>query len=185
MKYLKKYEDHKLSYDNLKKPEEDRKPLEGECGFYSNKSEKYYMWDIKEIIDFAQKNYKVENVKVNDLIDRSLFKDVQNLKPVQGMYVSHNGELVPESELPEEELKKQRQDSMYFVMESDLSYPIILIGHDNDDGGRWQPYKYTIVDGNHRVKKAKILDKEYIKAYIIPENDVIETFEPYENKNFI
>jgi len=51
------------------------------------------------------------------------------------------------------------------IMKTHLKYPIIVTSNKNDKIN-------AILDGHHRVKKAEILNKKTLKAYIIPEADL-------------
>ena len=62
----------------IKESIKNHKPLEGLCGVRINN--KNYDFNVRKIIEFAEKNYKVEKIKIDDIYKISLFKDIDNDK---------------------------------------------------------------------------------------------------------
>ena len=144
---------------------EEHKPLDGTCG--TTIRGKTFEFNVGKIIDFAKKNYQSQIVNLNDIYELTFFKSVQNLDVIdKNAEVNINGEWKKESELSKEELKKFRDEQIEIINMSNLRYPIILT---QNNRGRI----VGILDGNHRVKKAKQLGKDSVRAYIIPEKDIL------------
>lgn len=143
----------------------DQSPLEGTCGVSIGK--KKYIFYIKTLIKFCEDNYDISNVKIDDLIKLSCFKDVdvENNKPDKNSSIIINNKWVKAKDVTDEEWKQFKKEQYDQLMKSNLKYPIIITVDNNDK-------IKAILDGNHRVKKAKILKKDIIKAYKIPENDI-------------
>jgi hypothetical protein len=157
---IKKYKE--FINENVK----NHQPLKGLCGVRINN--KNYDFNVKKIIEFAEKNYKAERIKINDIYDISLFKDIDSddfLIDDDTAEVKIKGKWKKIKDLDKETSEKFKKDQLEIVMMADLKYPIIITKNDKDE------FKH-IIDGNHRVKKAKILKKKTIKAYVIPEKDI-------------
>ena len=96
----------------------------------------------------------------------SLFKDIDN-----DDFFDDNAEVKIKNkwkkikDLDKEESAKFKKEQLEIVMIANLKYPIVITKNDKGE------LKH-IIDGNHRIKKAKILKKQTIKAYVIPEKDI-------------
>jgi hypothetical protein len=116
-------------------------------------------------INVTVNGYNVDT-SVNELINF-----VENRYPISTLNVKilHNGikweELLPKQQtIKGKEIVKYHIRIINFV---ELHYPIIVV---SDLNGKI----IEILDGVHRIKKAFLLKRKKIRAYIIPESDLIK-----------
>ena len=147
---------------------------------FLNESKDKYGWDkqtfgtkiqgkeiealVSKLVDWVKENdYPIKEYDVKELYKLGGCHDLDT------WYWTNNGKMVKITEFSKKEQKKKKEDVMKQVMDSNLKYPIIVSVKDG---------KVTnILDGNHRVEKAHILKKDKIKAYTVPEGDVLKNFE--------
>lgn len=145
----------------------DHKPLEGMCG--TTIKGVNYDFKVKDIIKFAKENYEVKDAKLSDVYKVSLFKKLYSKSPDKKASMEIDGEWVEGDKMTDEQWKKFQEEQQEIVMKSNLKYPILLTV---DKKGKIK----GVIDGNHRVLKAKILKHDFIKAYHIPEEDIVKNF---------
>jgi hypothetical protein len=141
--------------------EKDHKPLEGECGVTIDKIK--YTFKVKKIIAYAKQNYNIKEIKVSELVNLSLFKDLDKLNNSE-FKTFVDGKWKFDNELTDKERADFIEKQEIIIMKSDLRYPIVLAISDKG--------VYSIIDGNHRVTKAHNLKNKTIRAYVIPESDL-------------
>ena len=143
-------------------------PLEGYCG--TTIGGKDFEFKVGKLIDFVSKNYTSEIISVDKLKKLSMFenidKDNKNVRDEKGK-VFIKGKWKNEIELSDEEFEKYKQEQYNILMASDLRFPIILTKNKQN--------KFIgIIDGNHRLRKAILIKKKFIKGYILPEEDILK-----------
>ncbi|MBP1631600.1 MAG: hypothetical protein H6Q15_2493 [Bacteroidetes bacterium] len=113
-------------------------------------------WTVGELIDFIGNKYAIDNIEVKFLhnnINWSKFFINRSKKEVNELDNFH----------------------MRLVVNSNLRYPIILKTSFDDE-------LIEVLDGYHRIKKAYMLKKKYIRAYVIPEIDLKQFKEQRDEK---
>jgi hypothetical protein len=140
-------------------------PLAGTCSV--SVGDDVFEFNIGKIINFAKKNYEVSEIPLDELYKLSAFKDVdvEGSKPSKNSSLLIKGKWKKGNDITDEEWEKFKKEQYDIVMKSNLRYPIVVVVNKKDK-------VKAILDGNHRVKKAKLLDKESVKAYKIPEEDI-------------
>ena len=119
--------------------------------------------DVNDLVKFAKK-YPIKKVSVKSL--RNKFGMWHKTK---GITISLDGKWVKWEDLSDEQKKKQKEITKQDIMKVDLKYPIILSTKNNE--------VTSILDGNHRVEKAYLTDVKELKAYFIPEKDILNKYE--------
>jgi len=161
----------KLVAESLKEyliNEDDRKPLEGMCGVTIDGVN--YDFKVKDIIKFAEDNYKPKDTKLSDVYKLSLFKDLDSDRPnKKDRSIKIGGKWCSGDKMTDEQWKEFQREQKEIAIKANLKYPILLTVDKNG--------KITgIIDGNHRVVKAKMLHHDLIEAYYIPEEDIVKSF---------
>lgn len=127
---------------------------------------KMYDFRIPELYNFIKlKNYKIEELDVKKLYKNCLTNDFKNITIKKG------NKWVKFEDLPKKEQDRIIDDENKQIDKSSLIYPIIIIKQKNEN---------TIIDGNHRLKKAFNIGSDKIKSYIIPEKDILDAIENKE-----
>lgn len=116
--------------------------------------------DVKELIKMVDSGkYEIQEYEVKDL--------GTEWDDMEGKTVLKDGKMVKFDELSNEEQRDQLKRLKKDIMKSSLKYPIILTK--TEEG-------FHVLDGNHRLSKAKILGKNKIKGYFIPQKDILKKF---------
>jgi hypothetical protein len=101
-------------------------------------------YSVAKIVNWAKKN--------GEYVECLPIKDTDGLEWWKKSYGDKNGN--PKSEKEKEKLEK-----------ADLSYPILGIKYDD---------KVSVADGLHRIKKASMMGKKCVAAYLIDKEDLLE-----------
>ena len=127
---------------------------------------KMYDFRIPELYNFIKtKNYKIEKLDVKKLYKNCLTNDFKNIT------VKKNNKWIKFEDLPKKDQDEIIDDENKQIDKSSLIYPIIIIKQKNEN---------TIIDGNHRLKKAFNIKADKIKAYVIPEEDILDAIKNKE-----
>ena len=149
---------------------EKHEPLEGKCGVTIG--DKELTFTVKDIIKYAEDNYKYERISVEDIYDLGLFNE-QGKGEGEATFLV-DGEWQTEDEISPEEKSKFDKEQKDIIEAADLKYPIIVASKGD---------KITaIIDGNHRLEKANNRGNKTIKAYVLPEEDLLKDW-PENIKN--
>lgn len=171
-----------------KQNKKDYKPLEGGCVCVI--SGKKFEFNVGELVKWAKENYKQVNLPLTKIKGFTLYKDLDSETVPNGQMVYYCRKMkggldvvsFPKDSDPKKELGKNwkkfhkmtqkeweenRESQLEIVEWADLRYAIVCSV--NDKG------KITgILDGNHRAYKAYKQKKKTIKAYLIPESDLVK-----------
>jgi hypothetical protein len=101
----------------------------------------------RELINFVQDKYIISLLRVKSLFDFAVREDLYKNKSML-------------------KIRSFQTEHMYTTIKANLHYPIIIVS--NKDGEITK-----ILDGLHRINKAYMLRRRNIKAYIIPENELL------------
>ena len=127
---------------------------------------------VGKLVDWVKDNdYTIKEYDVEELYKLGSLHDLSN------MYWTDNGKITKLKDFSKEEQKKKKDEIMNKIMDSNLKYPIII------SVKKGKPT--NILDGHHRIEKAHKLKKDKIKAYTVPEEDVLKEFEKKTLKNCI
>ena len=140
------------------------KPLEGTCGMSIGKKD--IEANVGDMVKFAKK-YDIEDIEVSKLQHKGAWREDSYKKT--GMVKPEGVDKWMKYKDLSLKQKKEFEDEINTTIDkSNLKYPIIV--------AKSKKGKLTILDGNHRVEKAHKLGKTTIKAYVIPEEDVLKEF---------
>jgi hypothetical protein len=140
--------------------------LKGDCYLYING--KKYTFNIGKLNKYVEKYYKVTNLPIDKLSKMSYWKDFIKEKRRKNNWALFNidGKWKDHHQISDEEFELFRLKEIEAINKASLKYPIIVTTTNRG--------KITeILDGNHRVTKASMLGKDNIKAYILPERDIV------------
>ena len=168
---IRSYKDFVNEAKRSKKKQPAHKPLEVMAGVRVNGVDMDFK--VGDIVKFASDNYKSEPIKVADIYELGLYNDVGDKGD---KYAVVDGKEIKVKDLTREQRKKVRKAIDDVVEIADLRYPIIVTV--NRRG------RYTgIIDGHHRLEKAHNKGKKLIRAYVIPEQDIIRHFGKEKGSN--
>jgi len=140
-------------------------PMQGDCGVTYHK--KNYSFNVKDIVDYANDNYEAKEIDLDSVYDLGLFPVKDKMIEVDtSKYSTYviDGKKYRGDELTDEQIEEFSKENTGHAMDADLKYPIVCVSDGNKIIG--------VLDGNHRIAKSKILDKDKILAYIIPGEDL-------------
>ena len=120
--------------------------------------------DVKKIINFATEHYDEETLPTEEVPSFYDWIDVDYEDKDGGLEVGFEGTIQKWRDMDRDTKQRYVDKENKQFMGTDLKYPVVLIK--GDDG------TLVAIDGNHRIKKSKILNKQNLKAYVVPEKDL-------------
>jgi len=119
--------------------------------------EKKYEINIRDFVKYLT-NFPIAQIDVSMLSHIKTWDDFENITIIK------NGREIKFNELDKKNQDKHKKIIEKSIMKTNVKYPIIiLVNNEKID---------SILDGNHRVQKAKILGIKSLPAYILNNNDI-------------
>ena len=118
---------------------------------------------VQELIEFIKKqNYPIKEMDLNQLGNWTMTVDDLEARTNKGW--------TKFKDLTPQEQKKEKEEYEITISKADYKkYPIIAVV---DKNGK----VIEIADGNHRISNAKNHNEKIIKAYLVPEEELLNKF---------
>lgn len=142
--------------------EKEHKPLEG--GWGATVDGKEVDGSVIALVQYANE-YPTKEIDLDE-IPKSLFDKDQEDEGEKTVKIGDK--MVDFKDLNDKQKEEFKLKEKIIIDKADLDYPIVLVQLRNK--------KYKILDGNHRVQKARNKKLKKIKAKVIPSDKLLKKF---------
>ena len=119
--------------------------------------DKEYEISIRDLVSYL-KNFPIQQINISSLDHLKTWDDFENIT------VMKKGHWIKFNDLGSKNQDKHKKKIEKDVMKTDIRYPIIVIVNNGKVD--------AILDGNHRVQKAKLLGVKSLPAHILGNEDI-------------
>lgn len=126
---------------------------------------------VEDLTNFIiSQKYSLKTYNVKELYDMGSGKHIKDEKYWEEVLIWYPkaNDFVLFYDLPEDFQTNYKSNLYDRVMRSKLEFPLVVAEIKNNP--------VSVVDGNHRLEKAYLFDKEELQGYSVPWNDLLKRF---------